>query len=167
MAILVSSTDFKGVIALPQDKYTVDLINSTIEEREKEALIYLLGIELADLFIADLSNGVPVTAKYLTIYNPLAVQLYNHTFISKGLKDAVLRYIYFHYVCQQKYQNTITGVVQKEGSNSSSGKIDTLWLSKNYNVAVDSFRTIQYYILQNNSDYTEYNGTDFGYQMNF
>lgn len=167
MGILINNTDFIGVYAVPQDKYSVNLIDSTIAEREKEALIYLLGSELADLFIADLVDGVPVTARFTAIYEPLTVQLYNHIFISKGLKDAVLRYVYFHHVVSQKYQNTITGTVQKVGSNSQPAKIDTLWLSRTYNLGIDTFRTIQYYIFDNKTEYEEYKGIDFDYQMNF
>ena len=167
MGILISNTDFTGSYALPSDKYSVDLIDATIDEREKEALLMLLGKGLYNLFVADLVDQVPQSAIYRTIYNELVYEDGHQLLISKGMKDAVLRYVYFYHVREQKYQNTITGTVQKKGTNSMPAKTDTLWLSKTYNFGIDSFNAIQCYIQDNMTDYPDYKGQDFGYVFNF
>ena len=64
----IDSTYFTGEIAVPGASSETGLTQA-ITQYEKEILIKLLGYKLYSLLIADLSNGAPVTQKYIDLVN--------------------------------------------------------------------------------------------------
>ena len=157
MSIVVNS-DFVGKYELTLTQYNTDLIDSYIERYEKQYLIKLLGGGLYDLFIADLTAGVPTTAIYLSIFNPLYVDLWCETLVSNGIKEMLLGFIYYHYTLDQQQQQTSVGVTAPKSENSAG--IDMNHISQNrFNENVESFKAIQSYIQTNSSDYPTFNGS--------
>ena len=86
MGILITSADFTGENVVATDVYTEERLNSFIAAYEAKLLYELLGIELCDLFVADLVNKVPQTAKYLTIYNAFVKEINDKMYNSDGMK---------------------------------------------------------------------------------
>ena len=76
--------DFNGYYDISTDTFTGIDLETYISDIEPIALRRLLGVELYNLFIADLDgNGVPQTAIYQAIYNAFDVD-YNCTIISSS-----------------------------------------------------------------------------------
>ena len=66
--MFIDSTYFTGEIAVPSASSETSLTQA-ITQYEKEILLKLLGYKLYSLLIADLSNGAPVTQKYIDLVN--------------------------------------------------------------------------------------------------
>ena len=72
MGILIDREDFVGKHKLTK---TIDSsLEACITDHESSYLIKLLGLELSNLFIADLTSQVPVTQRFLDIFNKIEVQ---------------------------------------------------------------------------------------------
>lgn len=156
---IVLNSDFVGKYELTLTQYNTALIDTYIEIYEKKYLIKLLGGQLYDLFIDDLTAGVPVTAIYLAIYNPLYIDLYNETLVSNGIKEMLLGFIYYHYTLDQQQAQTSVGVTAPKGENSEG--INMNHISQNrFNDNVEPFRAIQSYIKTNAINYPTFNGSE-------
>lgn len=159
MGILINASDFKGSYAIATDVYTSAELDVFINANEKRFLVELLGVELYALFIADLSGGVPQTAKYLTIYEPFQKEINNCLFFSEGMKVMLCKYIFFLYVRQQAQNNTISGNVQSESTISVMSAISNATLVLIYNEANETYIAIQEYIESVKAvDYPTYKG---------
>lgn len=158
MSIVVNS-DFIGKYELTLTQYNTDLIDSYIERYEKQYLIKLLGGSLYDLFIADITNHVPTTAKYLAIFNPLYVDLFCGTLVSNGIKEMLIGFIYYHYTLDAQQQQTSVGVVAPKGENSDNISMNSI-IQNRFNENVESFKAIQSYIQTNSNDYPTFNGSE-------
>jgi hypothetical protein len=158
--ILVS--DFVGKYELSISQYNSDLIASYINKYEKEYLIKLFGKALYDLFIADLdpNTSLPTTTIYQTLYNPLYIDTYiNGESESKGIKEMLIGFIYYHYTIDSQQQQTSVGVTAPKSENSEGINLNSISISR-FNDNVQSYKTIQSYIQQNSSDYPTFNGKD-------
>lgn len=159
MAIVLNS-DFVGKYELSLTAYNTPLIDSYINKYEKQYLIKLLGKELYDLFIDDLVSGVPQSAIYTKIYNELCVSTFCEGVISsKGIKEMLIGFIYYHYTLDNEEIQTPTGTKRLKSENSDNVTISSLNYSR-FNDNVESFQTIQYYIQENSSDYPTFNGSE-------
>lgn len=156
MGLLIVKTDFTGKYALSQS--IQDKITSFISEYEVKYLSELLGAELYKLFAADVSSFVPQTAKYLTLYNPINEDYNGNVMYSQGMKKMLLGFIWFEYVSQTKYKHTGTGVVVDSNEISRDADNSELFMYDMYNSSIDTYKTIQWYIMQHSSDYPNFNG---------
>jgi len=148
-SILVKS-DFVGKYELA--KSINDGIDTVLSQYEEIYLIDLLGYELAQLFTSDLTNHVPVTSRFLTIFN----QLNDEYIRSRGIKQMMLGFIYFEY--QRVNQNKSTNVGQVVNNTEVSSRASNVnWFQK-YNESINDFRSIQRYIVKNKDIYPEYLG---------
>ena len=98
----IDSTYFIGEIQIPNVIANVTEIAQAIDQYEKELLIDLLGYKLYSLLQADLSNGVPVTQKYVDLVNGAE---FSHSFRGEnitlkweGLKNTALQSPIAYYV---------------------------------------------------------------------
>jgi len=144
MGLLINEDDFASLIAT--DVYTTDELTLAIAEYEKPLLYELLGIELYDLFVADLVNKVPQTAKYLTIYNAFVKTIDDKIVMSDGMKKMLVKWVRFHYVRQQPQTNTIQGNTEVEGNLNKPSKMSYTSLVIQYNQMIETFKAIQTYI---------------------
>jgi hypothetical protein len=158
MGILINSDDFVGVFELSQGTYQDDDIDAYIDQREKDILVNLLGVELFDLFEADLVAQVPATPIYQTIYNPFQFDDDSCVRLSDGMKKMLLGLIYFYYVRDDSSVNTAMGNRVNDAENSRESNSSERGLVQRYNKAIDTYQSIQWYICDFKTDYPTYNG---------
>jgi hypothetical protein len=123
--------------------------------------VRLLGKDLYDLFIADLTPTtpqVPQTLVYQSIFNPFDIDENNCITSSEGIKKMLVMFIYFHYVRDMQHFNTVTGTVTNANENTTSPTYNGYNLVEAFNDAIDTFNNIQDFIEKNKSDYPTYNG---------
>jgi hypothetical protein len=154
---IVVNTDFKGEYNVSKNCY--DQIDFYIEKYEKKYLLKLLGAELYDLFIADLTVSdpqVPQTQRFLDIFNEFAIDENYHIVYSQGIRKMLTQLIYFHYVRENQVVNSATGTVSSNvelGLNASfKGNI-----VQAFNEAVENSHSIQWFICDNPTIYPEEN----------
>lgn len=159
MGIFVNKTDFANQTKheLSTGLYSDDRIDSYIERYEQDFIMELLGVELGNLFLADVANGLPVTPKYLKIFNSFYEQISFTYMASKGIKDMLVGFIYFQYAKDLATETTLIGVVKPQEQNSKVITAHTPIYMK-YNESVKTYNAIQEYILFNMNDYPEFKG---------
>ncbi len=161
MSILgITYEDFKkGKYELHAGMYEQPKINAYIDKYEKRYLIKLLGVELYNLFVADLVANVPQDAKYLKLYNPFEYDNFNcYIVISEGMVEMIKGFVYFLYLKDQTNQVAVSGNVQPIGENSLNVSTLNSMIYTRYNESVTTYKAIQRYICDNSSDYLKYNG---------
>lgn len=159
MGILITSADFIGKYKISTNSFQADKLNDFITQYEQKYLYNLLGKELADLFIADLVAKVPVTSRFTDIYNAINLNLYNQIHESDGMKDMVLGFIYFEWMRKMPINATITGAERSINENSTNaGQLFDIY--GRYNDAVNDYKTIQLFILDDLATYPEFLGVE-------
>jgi len=171
MGILIDTSDFADRVNFAKFyiPFSSSLCGSTeqvegyIKRYEKKYINQLLGVDLANLFIADLVDQVPVDPIYLAIYNPIEKDLTNHQNLqifysslcncsnkqieTNGMKSLLMGFIFFQYMRDQPFSREFTGVSRK--------------IAEHYNESLKDYKETQYYILleKNENDiYQEFNG---------
>jgi len=160
MAIVLTS-DFTGTeLALPINQVNDDttILESVIDATEKEILTDLLGVDLYDLFVADLTGTpeVPVTQKYLDIFNAFQYDSDWGIIKSLGIKEMLKRFIYYNYLKSKAYKASQNGIVSSQLENSVNTSNEFLY--SKYNEGVLNYKAIQQKIIDNSSDYPDFNG---------
>jgi hypothetical protein len=166
MGIVINS-EFVGKYALNLNQYNIDKIDSYIEKYEKYYLSNMLGAELYALFIADLDvNNVPQTTIYENIFNSF-IRDYNSTVsTSNGIKEMLLGFIFYHITSDMVVNQTSIGGTKAKNENSTvMGKNASI--TTRFNEAVDTYKAIQCYILDNSVDYSAFNGQPIKYEYFF
>ena len=159
MGILISASDFTGENKIATDVFTDAELDAFITIYEAKLLYELLGIELYDLFIADLVAGVPQTAKYVTIYEAFVKEIDDEMFMSDGMKVMLVKWVFFHYVRTQSQTNTIQGNTQAEGTINMPSAMSYTSLCIDYNKMISTFNAIQIYIESvKDADYPTFKG---------
>lgn len=156
---IVQTSDFIGQYKLPKDCFD-DLIGY-IAKYEKVYLIRLLGSDLYDLFIADLTGPtpqVPQTARFLDIFNPINEEDSGGTITcSEGILKMLVQLIYFHALRDLQYQNTASGTRITDSQSSDKLGYNGYNLVEAYNEGIENARMIQLYIRDNDTTYPEEN----------
>lgn len=142
MGVLITSADFTGYYAIPSGAFT-DL-DDFIDKTEEDYLSDLLGADLYASFKADLTDKVPVTQKYLNIYNSFRKDYGSKVYRSNGMKIMLLGFIFFDYMRQVKYKATTEGMVYNSPDTSKDTQIANLY--SYLNLATDTFNSIQTFI---------------------
>lgn len=123
----IDSTYFTGEIAVPGASSETGLTQA-ITQYEKEILIKLLGYKLYSLLIADLSNGAPVTQKYIDLVNGKEFTLtYNgadYTVKWEGLANTALQSLIAYYVFYKYVERNITSFY---GTGVSQANVQEGW----------------------------------------
>jgi hypothetical protein len=158
MARFVTSSEFNNKFELSVGMYSDDKIQAYIDRYEESYLVQLLGVELYNLFIADLDvSNVPQASRFVKIFNPFNEQVAFSLMMSKGIKDMLMGFIYFEYLKDLITQTTSVGVVKPEEQNSKVITAHTTIYGK-YNESIKTFNAIQDYIFFNMNTYTEFRG---------
>jgi hypothetical protein len=159
MGILISASDFTGENKIATDVFTDAELDVFITLYEAKLLYELMGIELYDLFIADLVGGVPQTAKYVTIYEAFVKEIDDEMITSDGMKVMLVKWVFFHYVRTQPQTNTIQGNTQAEGTINMPSAMSYTSLCIDYNKMISTFKAIQNYIESvKDADYPTFKG---------
>lgn len=147
MGLLIVKADFIGQYALATSTKGDDNIDAYISKYEEKTLRELLGIELFELFKADVNGTTkkPTTQIYLDLYNELSFRYQNWILSSFGIKNILLSIIYFYYVRDNRAKQTLNGDVnvQTEVSTPANGS----YLLLKYNEGIVSYDAIQKYCL--------------------
>lgn len=157
--MFLNTSDFIGFYKISGNSHTSAELLNYINDLEPTILRKLLGVELYDLFIADLdANNQPQSQRFIDIFNPFSYD-YNSTIIeSKGIKEMLKGFIYYEYVRDSDYFNVISGNVKNSFGNSEKARGVEYGLNERYNKALLTFCNIQEFINQNDSVYPEFNG---------
>lgn len=163
MGKIVKTTDFTGKYAITQNQFNTTKLQAFIDKYELLYIYDLLGVTLGNLFYNDIAVSTflpPVTAKYATLFNAIYSDSDNFCgqIRSEGVKEMLKGFIYWEFVKAQKAKNTITGTVVGQNEVSRETDWNETEIYNNYNQAVMTYRSIQRYISENPSDYTEYKG---------
>lgn len=155
MGLLVQTTDFTGKFRIGQNCYTE--LSDYIDKYEPQVLQDLLGCDLYDLFAADVVDFVPVTARFLDLYNPFCIDDGSCIYRSEGMKDMVLGVIYFYFVRDLEPKVTTGGVKLNKVETSDKAEFGKHDIYSRYNESIESYQAIRWYICENSADYTEEN----------
>lgn len=165
--MIVTVDDFKeGKYELHTGMYDVPRIQAYIDKYEKRYLTELLGVDLYNLFAADLTlgGGTPTEPRFLVIFEALTMDLPWCILYSDGMKEMLLGVIYYEYTKDQIVQMTPVGNVRPVGQNSEvAGSLYTQIYTR-YNDGVRMYKAIQMYIWKNPEgyDYDSFNGVPKG-----
>ena len=167
MAVLIiQTTDFTGPYTISTDLNTVTVLQRCIDDHEKNYIRKLLGKTTGDLFIADVDavTHLPVTAKYLTIFNALQYEdAAGCLKLSRGIKEYLVAAIFYHFVSEGMTVHGQSGVVSPnaEAATRQSLVNQLRHAEARFNMILDSAWAIQEYCaLQVPTDYPDYNGQD-------
>ena len=137
-------------------------LETLIDDVEKNTLQELLGCDLYNLFIADLSAStpqVPQTQIYLDIFNAFC---FDHVLCgpqkSQGMKDLLMAFVYFEWHRYNLNKSVSTGIVRGDSENSNIVLAESFGTYDKYNRAVSSYRSIQQYISDNSTNYPSFEG---------
>ena len=162
MGLLVTVDDFVGYYKVAKNQFNEDDLNFAIDDNEESYLKLVLGDDLGKLFIADIdaTTKLPVTQKYLNIYNKLFDSNENE---SKGIKDMILCFIYFEFRKNNITVNTPTGTINTKVENAINVNAGSDMVIR-YNRAIASGIAIQNYITDNYSDYPDFTRKELRYE---
>ena len=160
---IVVKTDFKGEYNTSKTCY--DQLDFYIEKYENYYLVRLLGSELYNLLISDLTATdpqVPQTTKFLNVFNPFSIDEHSYLYYSEGIRKMLVQFIYFHYVRENQVINSASGTV----TNSVELGVNAKFMGnivQVYNQGVKNACAIQWYINENELEYPEENMQPFEY----
>lgn len=165
--MIVQVSDFnEGKFELHTGMYDIPRIQSYIDKYEPRYLRELLGVDLFNLFNADLilGGGTPTEPRFIKIFDELTIDLPWRILDSDGIKEMLMGFIYYEYTKDQIVQMTPNGNVRPVGQNSEvAGSLYTQIYTR-YNDGVRSYKAIQMYIWKNPDayDFDDFNGVPKG-----
>ena len=162
MAILTTD-DFKNgkyYIPLKGVEQTTDF-NEYISRYETTYLSRMFGKELYDLFITDLSGGVPTSSRFIFVFDPFIDQTDNSLTESKGIKEMLKGIIYFQYLRDRVTTVGTDGIHMTRSENSETMNGINHSLISRYNEGIETYNLIQNYMFCIDPDtYPEFDGVN-------
>lgn len=158
MSLIVQTTDFTGRYEIAQNTYNTSTLQSFIDTYEEKYLIELLGVDLFNLFKADVANYAPQTAPYTTIFNAIRQDWNSCILESSGIKNMLLGFIYFEFCRSNPVKNTISGFATNNVENGTTPDFSNTQIYNVYNLSIKNYRVIQQHILNNSSTFPLFNG---------
>lgn len=159
--ILLTTAMFTGFNYINTSNNSISRLQSYIDRYEKQYICQLLGVELGELFIADLANASQ-DVRFVTIQDAFYEQTAAGTIhISKGMEEYLLAAVAYHYIKDTQYSHTISGVGKKllEAQKDQTGENANRYGEKRFNEALDIVDAIQWYCKTfDTATYPEYKG---------
>ena len=160
---IVQPSDFTGFYKLAQTNNTTDELQAFIKKWEKHYMYQIYGQELADLIIADIGTGhAPVTQRFIDVFNPFHLQDgYRRIQDSQGLKEALIAFIFYHYVFDTQSNHSQSGVITNLSEDSTVAGMHNAvrYAERRFNNALDTVDAIQWFCKFKHTDvYPEYMG---------
>lgn len=166
MANILNISDFSsGINIIRHNGYQDTTLQWYIDKYERKYLIDLLGVTLYDLFVADISGGVPTTPIYTDIFEPIATVIQDENLVNRGMLEMLKGLVYFHYVRDDMFKQTPTGAKSVKSDNSTSVTLTSMNIQERFNDSVDDYKVIQEYIRENSVDYPTFLGKDLKYSL--
>lgn len=162
-------SDFVGVVEQSTNEHTEPKIQAYIDRYEVRYLTDLLGCDLYDLFVADLTpaappilpTSVPQDAIFLSIFNAFCDDDGNTNgiqHVSEGMLEMLKFFIMFEYAKDNQYDFAMTGATKNTFSNAEVFQLNGTNAIDNYNIGIKTYQEIQWFICDNSVDYPLYNG---------
>jgi len=163
-------------ISLGKHNNSEEQLQRYIDKYETIYLQDLLGVDLFNLFKADIVDGEPQTQIYIDIWEAFAydksnVSHYSNNYCcydyyvrckgiirSLGMVEMLVALIYSQYLKDQKYPNTIQGNIGTLPENAEKVNFNEMGWYIRQNEGIDSYHAIQQRILDNKQDYSDFNG---------
>ena len=159
--ILLTTADFAGYNYLNTTTATLTRLQAYIDRYEKQYICELLGVELGELFIADLANASQ-DVRFVAIQDAFYEQTTGGTiYISKGMVDFLLCAVAYHYIKDTQYSHTTSGVAKMltEAQKDQSGENAYRYAERRFNESLDTVDAIQWFCkTEAATDYPEYKG---------
>lgn len=160
--MLLESADFIGKYKIAKDCYSKVELEAYIEKYEAIYLQDLFGCELYDLFVADLNNSepqLPQDVRFTALLDPKCIQdECGDIYRSEGLLNMLKGFIFYQYVLDQKFRNTMVGTVVNETAFAREVNIAKFTIEDRYNLAIESYKAIQLYMTNDVVSYPEFKG---------
>ena len=157
---ILTLTDFdNGKFSIATNpEQSIDL-QSQIDFVERTYLVELLGVELYDLFILDLSNP-SLTPRFQFIFDAFNYQNTDNKILiqSEGIKQMLKAFVYFLYVRSITTVQTTVGIKRTESDNSNNVSAIHHGITLKYNDGIKNYDAIQYYMIDNEDIYPEFLG---------
>jgi len=159
--MITSISDYVGKYSLSKGIYDNSKLQEYIDRYEPRYLKQLLGVELYNEFVSDLSSNVPQSPNFIKIFNPLSEDvgsyiygwnthhLINSILDSEGIKEMLKGFIYFEYAKDLYNQMTPYGQVKPKSENSEITNTLFSLMYTRYNEAIRTYSAIQEYIVLN------------------
>lgn len=162
MGLLVEVSDFEdGRYGIALNNFEEADLEKYIENYEELFLIDLLGKALFDLFKDDLTNQIPVTPIYLSIYDPIIYDDEPKVITSLGMKKMILGVIYFYFERERYIKNTSSGAALSRSETSRNVGVDFSTFNNRWNDSIATAEVIIKYIEDHIADYPTFNGRNF------
>lgn len=174
MSDILQIADFEeGIYTIPLAANQEAILQEYLNDIECEYLPRLFGVDLSDLFIADLVGGVPQTQRFIDVFDKFQVQpedcfIGDEIYQSLGIKELLKRIVYFFYIRGSFVRLTnngpkITVSENSENPNPLFNEMFTRW-----NEAVDYWIAIQYRMsTEDPNTYPEYKGVREQYAIRY
>ena len=166
MATILTIDDFEnGRYKIPVNPtQEIDLMDK-IEYVENTYLPKLFGVELYDLFIADLDlpvAGDPTAPRFVKVFNSFNYQQNGgckKIVRSEGIKEMLKAFVYYLYTRDEVSRITTVGIKKTDSENSQNISAIKHDITSRINQGVMTYHAIQYYICNNDEfDYPEFDG---------
>ena len=162
MSILLTSDFSTGEFKISKDNTVEKDLQVYIDRYEKFYLLRLLGADLYDLFINDLtalpSPQVPQDPIYLAIFDAFSIDDDLCIRISEGMKEMLIQFVYFHFMRDFSNKKKIGGVYTTDIETGTNLGYNGYNLVEAYNKGVENYNQIQWYICENDTVYPTENG---------
>jgi len=166
MADVLNLTDFDlGKNSIARNTYQETQLQWYIDKYEKHYLLMMLGVEEYGKFIADLTAGAPTSPEWVVVFEPLTVTINRELVTTRGMKEMLKGFIYFHYVRDNLVKQTTTGNVRTSSENGENISNTSALTQSRFNDSVADFKNIQLYIHDNDDDYPDWYYTELGYSL--
>ena len=165
----LAPSDFIGICNVSVNEFTEVELQLYIDRFEERYLTDLLGCDMYADFVADLMptpavvGSVPQAAKFTQLFEAFCIDYSTDSGIqcvSEGMLEMLKLFIYYEWVRDSGFDIAITGATKNKFSNAESVRITQTRAEQNYNLAVVTYQTIQWYIDDNplSYDYDNFNG---------
>jgi len=162
--MFLDPSDFVGKYKIAKDCYSKPELQMYIDKYEKIYLQDLMGCELYDAFIADLNDADsprPQSNRFRVIFDSLCEEdACGVIYRSDGILEMLKGYVYYQYVIDQSYKNTIVGTVVNETAFSREVAVSKSSIESRYNLSTDTYISIQLFIMENKDLYPEFKGSE-------
>lgn len=163
---LIEPDDFTGIFQVPRQATTDVILQAYIDRYDNRYIRQILGAELGDEFIADLSNPSQ-EARFAVLQDAFSMDdegLCGKIRYSEGLVFILTGLIYYHYVTENQLRVSQSGVIRPSSETSEvlSPRAAKRMMEKKRNSVLDSIEAVQWYCTTfAPEDYPEFNGQRF------
>lgn len=174
--LIIKTTDFTGFQGLASSVNSNPVLQAYIDLYEKKYLMRLLSETMGNLFIANIdpTTHLPVASRWLDLFNSFDKQDTDNSMFceevyfrenhldsgkgmrhSDGIKQLLLNCVFYHYVFDTDNQSSQSGIT-KSSVDAAKSASASRFAERRFNVALDTWDSIKWFILQNTTTYPEY-----------